>query len=56
MKDPQSGPSIEVSQEKAIEGIGGDPNRKEHNRRSPLYSYSAYKVQKPSETNKLVTK
>ena len=26
--------------------IGGHPNRKEHEGRSPLYSYNAYKVQK----------
>ena len=35
--------------------IGGDPNRKEHEGRSPLYSYNAYKVQTPSGSDKLVT-
>ena len=34
--------------------IGGDPSRKEHKRRSPRYSNNAYKVQKPSGTDKLV--
>ena len=34
--------------------IGGDPSRKEHKRRCPLYSNNAYKVQKPSGTDKLV--
>ena len=46
MKCPQLGPSIEVIQERA--------SRKEHERRSPLYSCNAYQVQMPSRRDKLV--
>ena len=56
MKDPQSGPSIEVGQEKAIDDLEEIPVKKNIKRRSPLYSYNAYKVQKPSGSDKLVTK
>ena len=55
IKDPQSGPSVEVIQERTIEELE-DPRRTKHKRRSPLYSFNAYKVQKPSGTDKLVTK
>ena len=54
MKDPQLGPSIEVSQERAIEELEEIPVEKKK-RRSPLYSNNAYKVQKLSGTDKLVT-
>ena len=47
-KDPQSGPYIEVSQEKAIEELKVIPSRTKHARRCPLYPCNAYKVQKPS--------
>ena len=56
MKDPQTRPSIKSVEQRAIARIGGDPNRKEHEGRSPLYSYNAYKVQTPSGSDKLVTK
>ena len=36
--------------------IGGDPNRKEHERRSALYPCNAYQVQKPCGTDNLVAK
>ena len=55
MKDPQSGPSIEVGQERAIEGLEEIPAKKNIKRRSPLYSCNAYKVKKLFGTEKLVT-
>ena len=50
LKDPQLGPRIEGEGDRRI---GGDASRQEHGRRSPLYTYNAHKVQKPSGTDKL---
>ena len=55
MKDPQSGPCIEVSQEKVIEELEEIPverNTKENLHCTPC---NAYKVQTSSGTDKLVT-
>ena len=41
MKDPESGPSIEVTEERADSIIGEDPSRKELESSSPLVPYSA---------------
>ena len=51
--DPQTGPYIEVSQEKAIEELAGDPSGTKHEGRPPVHSCNAYNVQKPSGTDKL---
>ena len=52
-KDPQSGPYIEVSQEKAVEELGGDFRRTKHEGRPPTHSCNAYEAQKPPGTDKL---
>ena len=44
MKNPQLGPSIEVSQERAIEELEVIPVEKKHKRISPLYPCNAYRV------------
>ena len=46
---------MEVSQERAIEELEEIPVEK-NKKISPLYSCNAYQVQKPSGTDKLVTK
>ena len=56
MKDPQLGPSIEVSQERAIEELDQITLEKKHEGRSPLHTCNAYMAQRPSGTDKLVTK
>ena len=56
MKDPQSGPSIEVSQGRGIEELGEIPVEKNTNEDLHCTPGNAYQVQKPSKTDKLVTK
>ena len=55
-KDSQSGSCIEVSQAKGLlMNLEEIPSRTKHERKSPLNPCNAYKVQKPSGTDKLGT-
>ena len=53
-KDHQSGPCIEVSQQKIFEELEEITEERNTKRRSPLYPCNAYKIQKSFGTDKLI--
>ena len=55
VNDSQSGSCIEASQQKANDELEEISVETKYERRSPLYQCNAYKEQKPSGTDKLVT-